>query len=466
MLERLHKILRKAGVSDTEIANGFDLTQAGKEKIAAGFGITPKEVTLLLASLTTKVREDRDREELMVRELAEGGEDDRFGFEKDVVGNVTVRDTKTGREKFLRGTDAATFLDRVGTASNPQALMAGFLAEAGKTPFLPMDAHDEEHFAALRDTGFYGKQGAGCLIMARDTGRFLMPLRSRHVEQPGTWGTWGGAIDGRESPMDAVKREVREEAGFTGPVEVRPLFVFKKGTFAYHNFLVIVDSEFRPKTNWETAAAKWCEWGHFPKPLHFGLVAVLNDPESVQTIEHELHRASETVQEVIESALMENADDAYEHMFKVMNFHETAFQSVWSSLKRKGEYTQSLGKSYAKWTPGEWAQVNNQIAPDYKVTVDPEAHTFTIHVMTTFESLEEADEDFEETINASNGGTYNFPWKVGGQNGFGTARFTGQGRAMQVKVVSVRDQNGDPVDLSPQDMQAVSDQAVDFIGQE
>ena len=88
--------------------------------------------------------------------------------------------------------------------------------------------HDEEHFDALRKTGFFGKQGAGCIFVAKSTGRFLLGLRSEHVEQPGFYGTWGGAIDGNEDPKSATIREVHEETGYNGEIlEIIPLFIFK-----------------------------------------------------------------------------------------------------------------------------------------------------------------------------------------------------------------------------------------------
>lgn len=107
--------------------------------------------------------------------------------------------------------------------------------------------NDNEHAKALRQTGFWGKAGAGCVIIAKDTGRICMPKRSRMVEQPGTWGTWGGAIDGHEDPKEAAEREVREEAGYSGELELIPIFVFKKDSFRYYNFLAVVEKEFTPR---------------------------------------------------------------------------------------------------------------------------------------------------------------------------------------------------------------------------
>ena len=145
--------------------------------------------------------------------------------------------------------------------------------------------NDQEHQKALNQTGFWGKQGAGCIIVAKDTKRLLLPLRSRHVQEPNTWGTWGGAIDSNEDPAEAAKREVQEEAGYDGNVETIPLAVFRKGTFQYHNFLAIVDTEFIPTLNWETQKFRWTELDNIPQPTHFGLQWILdNDGEKIKNI--------------------------------------------------------------------------------------------------------------------------------------------------------------------------------------
>jgi len=145
---------------------------------------------------------------------------------------------------------------------------------------------DADHQKTLQKTGFWGKAGAGCLFFARDTKRFLVAHRSAHVEQPNTWGTWGGAIDSGEDPVEAVKREAAEETGYTGHVEIEPLYVFKKDQFRYYNFLVIVDEEFKPHLDWENQGYKWCKWGEWPSPLHFGLVSLLKDSMSAKKMQN------------------------------------------------------------------------------------------------------------------------------------------------------------------------------------
>lgn len=154
---------------------------------------------------------------------------------------------------------------------------------------------DDDHRQALDATGFWGKQGAGCIFLARDTHRIMLAHRSEDVQEPGTWGTWGGAIDASERPLNAVEREVYEETGYRGSLELAALKVFKKGSFEYHNFLAIVDQEFTPRLNWENQGFAWCAFGKWPEPLHFGLKNLLRDPQSVAIIQAKLKpRVSES----------------------------------------------------------------------------------------------------------------------------------------------------------------------------
>ncbi len=152
---------------------------------------------------------------------------------------------------------------------------------------------DSEHSETLRDTGFWGRAGAGCIFISRDTGKILLNHRSNYVEQPNTWGVWGGAIDGRESPLQAVKREAYEESGQRiSDDQIIPIYVFHdtRSGFKYYNFIVVVESEFNPKipaaSQWETRGWRWVEFGDWPTPLHFGVTAILNDANSVKIIKN------------------------------------------------------------------------------------------------------------------------------------------------------------------------------------
>jgi ADP-ribose pyrophosphatase len=123
----------------------------------------------------------------------------------------------------------------------------------------------------------WGERGAGCVIRARDTGRFLIGLRSAEVDDPLTWGTWGGEVDPGETPEAAVMREVSEETGYSGEVELQLLFIHTSRTgFVYDNYLATVPGEFEPSLGWENDEARWFERGIWPQPLHFGLSALMS----------------------------------------------------------------------------------------------------------------------------------------------------------------------------------------------
>ena len=161
------------------------------------------------------------------------------------------------------------------------SLMRDF-ADAEPQGFNVVKENDAEHAEALKQTGFWGRQAAGCVFVAKDTGRFCIAHRSAAVQEPGTWGTIGGAIDESEDPAEAVRREVAEETGYTGDMQLIPLMVFRAptGSFKYHNFLAVVSTEFTPDLNWETQAYAWFKFGEWPSPLHPGLKSLLADSAS------------------------------------------------------------------------------------------------------------------------------------------------------------------------------------------
>ena len=141
-----------------------------------------------------------------------------------------------------------------------------------------LQENDEEHSAALTKTGFWGKRGAGVIFLAKDTGRYLLALRSDEVQEPNTWGTWGGAIDSNEESEKAAHREATEETGYNGPIELKFLWQFKHSAsgFTYDNYLAIVPEEFEPDLNWESDNFEWFEKGKWPRRQHPGLKALIN----------------------------------------------------------------------------------------------------------------------------------------------------------------------------------------------
>lgn len=95
---------------------------------------------------------------------------------------------------------------------------------------------------------FWGDIGAGILPICTTTKRILINHRSEDMNEPNTWGVWGGALDGGYSPEEGALKEFKEECGYDGDIKLIPAYIFQTKTknFTYYNFLGLVETEFIP----------------------------------------------------------------------------------------------------------------------------------------------------------------------------------------------------------------------------
>lgn len=117
------------------------------------------------------------------------------------------------------------------------------------------------------------KQAAGVIFLALDTGRCLLQLRNSDKRFRHHWGFWGGMIEKGESVYAAIQRELNEEIGLVPDItKLNPIDVYQSrdGEFMYYSFVAVVDSEFIPQLNSESAGYAWVDIGVWPKPLHEG----------------------------------------------------------------------------------------------------------------------------------------------------------------------------------------------------
>lgn len=152
----------------------------------------------------------------------------------------------------------------------------------------------------LTESQFWGNKASGILPIAKDTGKILIGLRSDYVMEPNTWGNFGGAIglddygmDEEElSPSDNAVKEMKEEIGYRGDINIINSYVFKKDDFIYYNYIGIINnqediSKSNTNLNWEVSDLKWVtldELINHPN-LHFGLISLLdNSYTQIKTI--------------------------------------------------------------------------------------------------------------------------------------------------------------------------------------
>jgi 8-oxo-dGTP pyrophosphatase MutT (NUDIX family) len=128
---------------------------------------------------------------------------------------------------------------------------------------------------------YFGNRGAGILIFCKSSGRFLIQLRSKFVNEGNTYGIYGGRIEISENFYQGALRELREETGYNGKIKLYDIYRYedKEAGFIYQNFLGLVEREFIPQNNWECYSHHWLTYNQLENiyPKHFGLKRILEN---------------------------------------------------------------------------------------------------------------------------------------------------------------------------------------------
>jgi 8-oxo-dGTP pyrophosphatase MutT (NUDIX family) len=117
------------------------------------------------------------------------------------------------------------------------------------------------------------QDAAGIVLYAEDTGRYGLQQRSNTVNDPGIWAAWGGGREPGETLEQCARRELAEEGGYTGPIQLQRLGENSR----YVTFLGRVPHEFEPRADDEWQDYCWVEAGDWPAPMHPGTAAALSN---------------------------------------------------------------------------------------------------------------------------------------------------------------------------------------------
>jgi len=115
------------------------------------------------------------------------------------------------------------------------------------------------------------QSAAGCILYAKDTGNYGLQQRSDTVNDPGLWAAWGGGKEPGETAEQCTIRELAEESGYTGPIELKHLDENSK----YVTFIGVIPHEFKPQPCSEWKDYCWVKAGNWPKPMHPGVMVAL-----------------------------------------------------------------------------------------------------------------------------------------------------------------------------------------------
>jgi len=129
------------------------------------------------------------------------------------------------------------------------------------------------------------RQGAGVLLIA-PSGRVLLVRRGSRASEPGTWAPPGGHLEQGESPREAAAREAREEVGIDVPPLSLCLVALARDTtgFVFYTYAARVPKEAVAVLDDESTAARWVALDALPRPVHPGLLALLEDEDAQEAL--------------------------------------------------------------------------------------------------------------------------------------------------------------------------------------
>jgi 8-oxo-dGTP pyrophosphatase MutT (NUDIX family) len=118
---------------------------------------------------------------------------------------------------------------------------------------------------------------AAGILFVRSDGAILLARRSPVVTEPGTWGIPGGRLKPGEDVAAGAMREFMEEMGSMPPTRLLAAYDLNIPSGVYTTLVVTGDTRgWAPRLNWEHDQWGWFRASALPRPLHPGVVRVLD----------------------------------------------------------------------------------------------------------------------------------------------------------------------------------------------
>jgi 8-oxo-dGTP pyrophosphatase MutT (NUDIX family) len=133
---------------------------------------------------------------------------------------------------------------------------------------------------------------SGILPIAANTKNLCLSWRAPGIRQGDVWGIVGGMVEDGSSVASSALREMGEEVGYYGPIELHQAHISSRKGFQYHSFIGIVPEEFEfkaePEYLFETSFIAWLPYSiviqiamEKPHQFHPGLLELLRESDAL-----------------------------------------------------------------------------------------------------------------------------------------------------------------------------------------
>jgi len=111
------------------------------------------------------------------------------------------------------------------------------------------------------------KKSAGVLLICNSTGNFLLLKRGKSAFLPHTWSVVAGGMEEGETPLESIKRELKEETNID-PTPVKfQFFEHQNDIKLFDLFLGYCEEEYECKLDSENDDWGWFNMDNLPGPL-------------------------------------------------------------------------------------------------------------------------------------------------------------------------------------------------------